>query len=306
MIQRSDEIEPRHPERGKNPKKNSGGDGDYQRGGKNVAIHAGAVHGRDARWNQAREELVCKCREDQTCDASKPREQQAFGQKLPRNSCAARAERQAHGNFAPPTRSAREQQVGNVGAGNEEHEADSSDQDEKRGTRLPRKLFPQRHRKRADFCVRRRILLLQLLGDGSQVGIRDFERHTGFQSSDDLQMVIPVVRELRRRELHRGPQLRIAVGKLKTTRHHADHVVFLVVQPDLLADDLWIAAKPAPEKSLAQDNYAGRAGNIVRGDEVAAQSGACAKNREKICGYEISGNLFGISFTGEVERAAER
>src|SRR5271156_550667 len=118
-------------------------------------------------------------------------------------------------------------------------------------------------------------------------------------------MMISVVRQLCWRKLHGSPKLGIAVGKLETARHHANHIVLFVVEPKLLADDLRIAAKPAQEKSLAQDHHARRSRHIVGSAEVAAKSRASAENGEKIRGDEISGNLFGVSFTGKVERTTE-
>src|SRR5580658_6029491 len=145
------------------------------------------------------------------------------------------------------------------------------------------------------------MLLFQLLRDGGQVGIRDLQRNAGLKPCDDLEMMISVVGQLCRCKLHGSPKLGIAVGKLETARHHADHIVLYVVEPELLADDLRIAAKPAQKESLAQDHHARRSRHIVGGAEIATERGASAENGKKIRGDEIPGNLFGVSFAGEVE-----
>ena len=66
-----------------------------------------------------------------TMPAMPPRidEQQALGQQLPHQARALRAERQADRDFAPALAGAREQQVGDVGAGDQQHDADDDHQD---------------------------------------------------------------------------------------------------------------------------------------------------------------------------------
>ena len=60
------------------------------------------------------------------------REQQAFDQQLARQPSARRAQREAHAPFVAPRGRAGEQQVGNVGAGNQQHQSHDGHQDQQR------------------------------------------------------------------------------------------------------------------------------------------------------------------------------
>ena len=64
-------------------------------------------------------------------EAADDGEQDAFHQQLPDDAPAARAKRDAHSDFTRAVRGPREQQIRDVGAGNEEHEADGAHQREK-------------------------------------------------------------------------------------------------------------------------------------------------------------------------------
>ena len=63
----------------------------------------------------------------------KQRDPEAFGQKLLHEPAPARAQRDAHGHLPTARGRAREQQPGDVGAGNGEDEADDDEQDSKEG-----------------------------------------------------------------------------------------------------------------------------------------------------------------------------
>ena len=67
-------------------------------------------------------------RQQQPEDAADHRQQNAFDQQLTDDPPAAGAERDADGNLARAPRRPREQQVGDVGAGNQQHEADRAHQ----------------------------------------------------------------------------------------------------------------------------------------------------------------------------------
>ena len=60
------------------------------------------------------------------------RQQQAFGQQVSRQPPAGGAERQPHGELALPRRRSRQHQVGEVRAGDEQHERDGAEQNHRR------------------------------------------------------------------------------------------------------------------------------------------------------------------------------
>ena len=64
--------------------------------------------------------------------AAGKRQDDALGQQLAHDAASARADRSAHSNLAAPPGRAHEQQVGDVRAGDQEHEAHGADEDQQR------------------------------------------------------------------------------------------------------------------------------------------------------------------------------
>jgi hypothetical protein len=71
--------------------------------------------------------------------AADERQQQAFGEELPHQSSARRAERKTDGDFSLAHEPAGDQQVGDVGARDQKNQADHAHQHDERG----RKVIPQ-------------------------------------------------------------------------------------------------------------------------------------------------------------------
>ena len=93
------------------------------------------------------------------------RDQHALGEQLPHDAAAAGAERRADGDFPLTHRRAREQQVGDVGAGNQQHQADRAhhrDDDQPDLGWAP--IVAQRPRRRAPALIVA-LLVGQLLAD---------------------------------------------------------------------------------------------------------------------------------------------
>ena len=69
--------------------------------------------------------------------AAEPGQQQAFGQELLDHAAAPGAERESYRHFAAAPGGPRQQQVGDVGAGDDQHEADGREQHEEREPKVP-------------------------------------------------------------------------------------------------------------------------------------------------------------------------
>ena len=74
--------------------------------------------------------------DDQAQHAADHRQQHAFGQQLPDDAAASRADGGADGDFARPAGGARQQQAGHVGAGDQQHAAYRAQQNEERGAHV--------------------------------------------------------------------------------------------------------------------------------------------------------------------------
>ena len=82
--------------------------------------------------HQREERLGQRNRQPHAERAAGNREHEAFGQELPNQLAAASAERQPHRDLALPHDAARDQQVRDVGAGDQQHEPDHAHQDDER------------------------------------------------------------------------------------------------------------------------------------------------------------------------------
>ena len=69
--------------------------------------------------------------QNQTQQATRQRENQALGEQLPDDLAAAGAESRPRGELTLPGRGPRQQKIGYVRAGDQQHEADSSEQNHK-------------------------------------------------------------------------------------------------------------------------------------------------------------------------------
>ena len=118
-------------------------------------------------------------------DAPDRREHQAFGQELADDARPAGAQRRPDRQLTRAHRGARQQQVGDVGAADEQHEADDAEEQHRRQAELAADQgVVQRLERDAAPLVRLRELSRQPFGDGRHVGIRGLERHAGLQASD--------------------------------------------------------------------------------------------------------------------------
>jgi hypothetical protein len=134
-------------------------------------------------------------------------EDQTLGEELPDDAPAIRAERGPNGNLALSGRAARQQQVRDVGARNQEHERDRAREDEKGGPVLARQLFVERNDARAPACVARRKLRRERSRDGCHLGLRLRDGEPRFQSAERLEIPPACLTRVRVDEVRR-PQVR--------------------------------------------------------------------------------------------------
>ena len=123
-----------------------------------------ASRGRPSR-RPSLKELRAPRRDQQASGAADQAEQQAFGQHLAQQSTPPGAERRSNRQLALPRGGAGEQQVRDVGAGNQQDEAHRTEQDDQRPLDVTHDLFVQRHEADTNPGVRW-ILFLQPRGDG--------------------------------------------------------------------------------------------------------------------------------------------
>ena len=104
-----------------------------------------------------------------------------FGQQLLHDPGPARAERAAQRDLLGAPVGAHQHQVGEVGAGDEQHERDRAEQDEQRQPGVADQVVVQRHDQRAPVLVVGRVLLLPGARDRVEIGLRRAPRHARLQ-----------------------------------------------------------------------------------------------------------------------------
>ena len=130
-----------------------------------LAVDRDGREPREARRRQGLKKLRTPRSDQQACSATDQTEQQAFGQHLAQQSAPSGAERRPNRELALPRGGAGEQQVRDVGAGDQQDEAHRTEQDDQRPLDVTHDLFVHRHQADSGPGVRW-IRFLQPRGDG--------------------------------------------------------------------------------------------------------------------------------------------
>ena len=213
---------------------------------------------------------------------------QALGQKLPQKASAARAHGGADDQFLLAARHTGEDQVGDVGAGDQQHEGGGSQEDQQHGLGLLDQILAEERRGGGvaeTLRIRFRVVLLEVRGDGRDVAGTKFERGFGFEAAEDAHHAEIAIRDHARRGPRRTGHSRhvdiVLVGILRDARQHADDGVRPVVHLIRFADDTGIAAFVLLPVVVAEQQDGRRAGDVVFGAEGAAEERADAEEIEE-------------------------
>jgi hypothetical protein len=208
-------------------------------------------------------------------------------------SPARRAHRRADGHVLLARRASDEQQVRQVGAGNEQDEDHGRHEDDHRHARLRHDVrIAERQHAHAETAVgerKRRLLApchfvyvrLRLLQAEAIVQERDARNRASRPRPLGL-------------EQERHVELR-GIRKVESGRHHADDGAANVVDGDAAADDARIAAVVALPEAVREDDRRFEAhGRRVGGRERSAQQRLYAKPREELRCDGDAGETFGL------------
>jgi hypothetical protein len=227
------------------------------------------------------------------------REQEALGEDLADQPPARGADRRPDGHLALPRRGLREEHVRDVRAGDEQHEADRAEQDEER---------------RAGRVVDARDLLRRdAQGPGAREGRLALER----QAHRVHQLLRVGLRNARRQapdavEAARrgvalvGPQVigqidRFGVAvQLEAPRHDPDDGVRVVVEQDVAAEHVRVAAVAPLPDVLADDRHRRRPRPPIVVAKPAAETRLHAEHREEARRDEAAVDALGFGSTAHV------
>ncbi len=172
--------------------------------------------------------------------------------------------------------------MGDVRAGDEQHEGDGPEQDEQRGADVAHHDVVERSHH--DVPVRARILALQPAGDGGHLRPRPLEGGARSQPREDAEaLAVAAARALGQGQGSpelgaRGPEGR----ELEPARHHSDHDVRLAVEGDGAAHDAGVPAEAALPQAMAEHDDARVTRLLFFGRERASELRRHAQKREDV------------------------
>ena len=157
-----------------------------------------------------------------------------------------RSQRGSQCHFFLACGGAGEQEIGDVGACDEQHHGDRGQQSEERSANVGDRMLLEWDRYDALVLIVVRIEATEIVRDAVEFGSRLFEGHAGLEASVRVEWMggaLPGFR--RRREAEIGPHIesraRLKIGGFTDEREiageHADHGVRRIVQTDLATDD---------------------------------------------------------------------
>ena len=306
VFQRGAEIGPRALQRRQQPEEDSGANresrGEQQHAPVEPNEHAVLTDARHSGCVDRQQRADAEHAEAESEDATHHRQRHAFGQQLPDDASAAGADGGSQGNFTLAGRGTHQQQVRDVGAGNEQHEGDGGAENEQRGPRAPDK-----HRLHAleteTSSVAERVRELRRVFRGGQLQPRLplLERHASLETSRRLEEVALIDRV--RIELERHPQLRRLsdFGQVERGTDDADDFVWIAAELNRLPDDVGIAPEPARPQPVAEHGDAGTSRQIFLARKRSTLEQRRAKQLEVVRAHLSGPKLLGDGAAGVVD-----
>ena len=228
-------------------------------------------------------------------------EEQALREELPHDPGAARPHRGAHRELALPRRPPSEQEVGRVGAGDEEDQPHRAQEERQPLPVVAHHLVEQRRGRHPAVCVVARVITYEVADDTLQVGPGLGERHVGPESAVEAQEVLVVHGAALGGEGDGHPELLARGDGIERLRHHPDDLAGDPGDPDPPSHDLRVRAEPALEEAMAEHHDTVVPGRVLFGREGAAPGGRKAEEREVVVGRRRSQDALGDVAVGQVE-----
>ena len=174
------------------------------------------------------------------------------------------ADRQANRHLLLPRERPDEQQIADIGAGDEQYRQHDDERDGQRrqqSARVVERGLPQREEPDAAAAIGLGEIRFEAAGDGRHFGLRLLDRHTRFEPDEAFDPARAAILELvdsgveLRLHRRRNPELKRVTdeGAVKPFRRHADDRVRQAVEHLSLADDSGIAVEPFLPHLIADD-----------------------------------------------------
>ena len=206
-------------------------------------------------------------------------------------------------NSRLPTGGARKQKIGDIGAGDEQHQADGAEQDHEgiayvADDAVAERLNLEPHAWTGLLWV----IAMVLSGGNPQLRVGLFQRDAGPEKAGDVEEVVHVVAD--RRKLERQPDIRFGIAD-ETLSDDADDRVRLIAQEERLSDDVAITGKPVLPQAVAEHHHLAAVGRIFLRGEGSPQDDRSPEETEIALGNVNAIDLLGV-IAGEIEAGADK
>ena len=223
--------------------------------------------------DQADQERQCGKGQQDAGDAAADRQQQALGEQLADQALAPGAHGGAHGEFLAAREGARQQQVGQVGAADQEHAEGGAEQGGEQHARTPGEFVAQGVDAGAEVFVRLGPGALHGGGDDIHFGLGGLQGHAATELGKDADVVVGAVGEIVFAEARGDPDLRAAGREGEIARHDADHGVGQGIENHGAAGDAGSAPKRERHSASLSRTVLGAPGRSSSGVKARPSAG---------------------------------
>ena len=273
-----------HAPGGEEAREDAGRDGEGEGEGEDGAVEADVAHAGQLVGEELDEELDAVVGGDEAERASAEGDDQGFAEQLLDDARAGCAHGGADGDLFAAREGAGEDEVGDVGAGDEEHEGYGAEHHEESGTNVADGLFAQGFDGCAPALVVFGVGLLEALRDGVHLCLGLRERDAGFEAGDGEEVVFTAYGRLLSGEGEGNPELG-ETGLDHLRPHDADDGVGLSVEVDGFADDVGIGGVVGLPELVAEDDFVVSAGVVFFGQEDASVKRLDAEDGKEVGAY---------------------
>src|SRR6267143_269968 len=252
---------------GREPEEQTGQERNAKSEEQNAQVQSDFLHAGQLLWAGGHEQAHQSPGQNETEPAAYEREQHALREKLAHDAQTASAERRTDGDFPSPRHRARQEQIRDIGASNQQDEADDGEQYHEGLAHRPGRELTQRNQL---YIVARGdgILLVQARNDGVDIALCLRERDAGLEAADDVQIVgfavaadisLPVGKgaEDLGNDVNRiDPELNVRAAVPEVGGEDADDLHGLVVESEGAANDGAVAGKVALPEAVGEQRAA--------------------------------------------------
>ena len=254
------------------PEEDRRGDRRRQGEAQDRRIGAGRREERDVGGRQGDEEAGERDGEGDPERAAHRRQDRALDERRANQTPAARPERAPDGELAPARREAGQHQVGQIGAGDEQHHAHDGQQDPHERADGTGQVGPEGHDVGSPARHALGVRGLEPGGDRVELRVGPLGRDAGRQAADGAPLVGAAVRALARRgEPETRPGLHVVIREAEARSHHPHDLVRLIVQSDTASEDALVAAEPRAPETPAEHDGAGGSRTPLLGREEPSE-----------------------------------